>query len=246
MTLGWQGFQFEHPDDWALSRVTGSRPRGFLILSSAGNTSLQARWEPSGDPSIAARRYLDSLKEGHIDLSLGDEDVVWKRPGKSRGFARRLPSGRLFLGEVVGSDKLLPALRELRSTLDEGDLWSAYGLAVRVPPQYELEKSEFLSGHTKLTFSTRGGELTAERLGLAAQRLKEATLEEFAHGYPAFQLDPNRPATQSGSILTGHSRSLIHHEPELNQISVLSGRSRRLELLPEWAWFDRIASKRRN
>lgn len=243
MILGWQGFQFEHPEDWALSRVTGSRPRGFLILSSGGNTSLQARWEPSGDPSIAARRYLDSLKEGHIDLSLGDEDVVWKRPGKSRGFARRLPSGRLFLGEVVGTDKLLPALRELRATLDEGDLWSAYGLAVHVPPSFELDKSEFLAGHTKLTFSARGGELTAERLGLAAQRLKDTTVEEFAQDYPAPQLDPAGPLRQSGSILTGHARSLIHYEPEQNQISILSGKSRRLELLPEWAWFDRIASK---
>lgn len=257
MTLGWQGFSFEHPDDWALSRVTGTRSRGFLVLSSSGAISCQVRWEPSGDPSAAALRYLKSLstRKNKVEYSLSDSGE-WKRTGAThgRGFATALEDGRLMLIEVMGraKDQLLPPLRAASSSLCVSRLWSVFGLSVFVPEEYELNKAEFLSARTRLTFRARGGALTAERFGLAAQLLGDADLESWLRS--AFLGFAGETHQREDGLGLGRTRQLMKPaervyarcEPELNQMTVLHGRGRRLELLPEWEWFGPIQNSKQS
>lgn len=252
MILGWQGFSFEHPDDWALSRVTGTRSRGFLALASSGALACHVRWEPTGDPLKAAERYLGSLstKKAKVsfDLEPGEEGIRWKRTGAhhGRGFATQLPDGRLLLLEITGraGDKLLPPLRTALSTLTSQNLWSVFGLAVNLPEAYLLQKAEFLTARTRLTFRAKGATLVAERYGLATQMFGETAPEQWLQ-----DTFPSLPSTETplelhrpGGGLRPAEAALAHHEPDLNQITVIHARSRRLELLPEWQWFDRIQS----
>lgn len=246
MILGWQGFSFEHPDEWALSRVSGNREKGFLALSSSGAIRCQCRWEKSGSPEKAVERYLASLKkQGPSQVQTSSGFLTWKRPG-ARGIAANLSDERLVLIEVMG-DSQLPTLRRIADSLRSGDLWSAFGLAVLIPAPLDLVKAEFLSAHTTLTFKGKGSQVVAERFGLAEQLLGDRTLAEWTElNFPGAQISSDSSDSSGGKrkpSLIPQDVALIHPEPDLNQISVLKGRGRRLEYLPQWDWFARIKNQ---
>jgi len=245
--LGWQGFAFEHPDDWSLSRVNGNRSRGFLMLTSSGAVTAQIRWEPKGSPRVAVNRYLDSLVAKKLATRINiddysDSEIEWKRTGDThgRGFATILDDGRLALYEVSGraGDQLLPKMRQAKDSLAVTCLWSVIGLAVHIPERFVLSDSRFLSGRCRLDFRYRGHHLVATRLGLAAQLMAEEAIERIA-GRSVTEVGPNRYEAEMKSVL-GRNRLLLLHEPDLNQFVILHGSGRRLELLPEWEWFDAI------
>lgn len=258
MILGWQGFSFEHPDDWALSRVNGNRSRGFLALSSSGSVSAQIRWEPKGDPASAVKRYLKSLEKKKSSNRfntdyISETEVFWKRTGEThgRGIATVLDDGRMIFAEVASESgaQLLHLARSLRASLQTTDLWSVFGLAVHVPPGYDLFRSDFLTARVRLEFRNRGSRLVAMRFGLAAQLLADSSLTKLAKEHfqaPSGEMiDENRFVyDQPPTILRPGVRTILLHEPDQNHILVLQGTSRRLELLPEWEWFASIRNSK--
>lgn len=262
--LAWQGFRFEHPEDWAVTAVSGDRRSGYLRLSSSGAVGCQVRWQASrGAPDLGRRleAYFDLLrkdaKRAKVDfrreVEPGGGKIVyrWIGAGQGRGAIQYCEDSRrvVFL-EVVGrrKDSLLPDLRRSIDSFgpasSEGlEEWSVFGLRIRVPNGMRVERRRFLSGRTELYLARLGLRIEAQRWALAEQLVARHGLEAWSRAVLRL---PKTPCTSSelglcfegGSKLRalGSLRALVSHDEKRNQITLLRARWHTARLEPKWDW----------
>jgi hypothetical protein len=263
--LAWQGFRFEHPDDWAVSSVTGDRRSGYLRLNSSGTVSCQIRWQASKKEPDLRRRlesYFDLLrrdaKRGKVDFRSdveADSNTLvyrWLGVGQGRGAILYCPnSRRVFFVEVSGrrKDSLLPELRRTLGAFQSHqgarlEEWSMFGLRLRAPASMRLERRRFLSGRTDLMLARPGLRIEAQRWALAEQLIARHGLENWARA--ALRL-PGAVCTPSSEglsfevrrrirLLAGDLRAFVSHDDAKNQITLLKVRWHTSRWEPTWEW----------
>ena len=256
--LGWQGFSFEHPDDWALAAVTGRRSEGYLRLASPGRIGCHVRWKharSAGNLHTKLDGYFATLqkdaKKGResFQSDTTDEDgglaYRWLGAGQGRG---RLfycsGSRRVYFLEVVGGrkDSLLPHLREIAASFSvDRELWSVFGLGFVLPKPANLESKSFLSGRTRLSFRARGARIEAERWAFGDQLVEKHGLEGWAKAaIPGRRLKFEEQQGGLAYLKRGliPTTGLVRHDAERNQLVVLQVRTRKPEWRPAWDWLD--------
>jgi hypothetical protein len=261
LILGWQGFRFEHPDDWAPVSLTGSEREGYVRLASSGRLALQIRWHTFrgrvdlewllGPYGRALERHSKrDREEFRFTTSAEDESQItyhWIGKGQGRGslFVSR-ECGRVFFLEVLGArkDQLLPSLKQVRESFrsiqEESRLWSILGLSVRLPIGLRLEKHAFQAGKTQLTFIAKGTRIECTRWGFAEQLLSKRTLEEWSTAFlgmakATIKVEPTGLRLASSSF-GSKKEALVTLQSEHNQIVAMKASFRNDKGRPTWDW----------
>jgi len=260
VTFAWQGFRFDHPDDWAPTGVSGSFPEGYARLSSSGRIAVQLRWKKSGaapDLQKLIARYESKLRREarrlgdafSLQSSPRDSETEyhWSGAGQGRGtaFYSEL-SKRVFILEVMGSrsDQLLPTLRSIvasfRDPVEALSLWSVLGLVVRIPADASLSKHVFQAGKTKLAFTGRGYSLECIRWGFAEQILGRYSLDDWSRaavGMPGAEALTEGPGIRlSNHNFLARQETLVALQMEGNQIVTVKSIYRGASGKPTWEW----------
>jgi len=260
--FAWEGFSFNHPEDWAPFSLTGTREEGYVRLQGSGRIGCQIRWKtvkkaPDLDQALdgyfrllerdaaKARAKLDTEREAK------DGRLVyrWQGAGQGRGALFHEPGGRLFFIEVVGGrqDSLLPHKRGVLDsfvtrTEDDFELWSLLGLHVRVPAGLSPAGKTLQSGRTWLLFRPRGAVIEVGRYAFGKELTEKHGLESWARA--AMRLSGAETAEEEGGLrfeMPGSSLrpkvvALAKLEPERNQILAVRGASKSDRWWPTWRW----------
>ncbi|HWD41624.1 MAG TPA: hypothetical protein VG944_22465 [Fimbriimonas sp.] len=261
MVFAWQGFCFEHPDDWLPVNLTGNRQEGYARISSPADALLQLRWKSSkGKPSAdAVGAYLDRLakeaqrgkkpferrvepEESSVSYSYHSEN--W---GAGKLF-RATEEGRVYFVEIVGpsrsklADVFKRALRTFAEPIEQQERWSLLGLDVLLPSGMKLESHELKAGKTALSFSGPRLKVQAQRWGFAEQLLQKHDFADWARAVSGLK-SSKATVTDEGVELTGNRHLLgtvtvlAKHQTMQNQITVLRVEGRGEAEKPQWSWF---------
>lgn len=193
----------EHPADWELNSVKGNRRSTYLVLDDGMRVRLEVNWRPV--PRKAAFEQLvdkqvsvleKTAKRRRLDIRVKRR----RRLGRVRGFeyeaftwtadvgacelvARCNNCGRVILVRVIGDAERLPTdeARQVFSSLEcmcdkDYERWGAFGLDVRVPNQFDLERSSLKAGSCELVFSDKRVELRVVRASMARAILEQEKL----------------------------------------------------------------------
>ena len=261
MTFGWQGFAFDHPDDWAPSSLNGTFKQGYARLSSPGRVAVQVRWQTcKGRPDLGGflRQYESRLRRdsARSDSAFAMQsqpdgefrtDYRWTGAGQGRGAAFYSEAcSRIFVLEVIGhrNDHLLPLLRatkaSFRSERQDLALWSVLSLSVRIPREYNLVKHSLQAGKTQLLLSGPLGSLECTRWGFAEQLTSKYSLAEWSKA--AMELTGASVEEELVGLRLRKASALIRTEAlirlqlEHNQIITLKSSFRRDRGRPQWEW----------
>jgi hypothetical protein len=260
VTFGWHGFSLEHPEDWAPVALSGHRREGYVRLGSPGRLSLQVRWKTLGkspDLSLFLNDYFqrlrrDAKKAGVAFTSEKEPDgdglaYGYRGATHGRGRIHQGPCGRVFVVEVASTqnDSLKNPLRLATGRFRSGedhDLWSVLGLRLTLPPELDVERREFVSGRTRLWFRNRAAAITAERWAFADELLKAHALADWARAVVGAE-KATVEAESCGLRLRWRSlpwqppaEALVQHQPDANQLVIVTSRTRRSEWRPTWDW----------
>ena len=219
--FGWQGIRGEVPEDWNLGAIGGERKAGYVRLDDEDMPRLELKWQkPEGgiDLDKILDTYLRDLqkrsrkRKATFNISRGVKILSrrQKRNKDLRGYTftgefeahgviwHCRTCGRVVIAQVLGTEEsnLGPlAVRVLGSLEDHAsdhwDLWAAYGMAFRLPDNFELTKQKLMTGQLELNFTRHKIEkLSLARWALAEVLLKGTSLEQWAaKNYKARQGD---------------------------------------------------------
>jgi hypothetical protein len=261
VTFGWEGFSFDHPEDWAPVALSGNRDQGYARVASPGRVILQIRWRRMRRPADATAfldAYLGRLSRDakkakvafHADRETEDGRTSYRYSGLAygRGVLFQPPvDGRAFVLEAASTknDSLQSLLREALGSFrveSSNDRWSAFGLDLVLPKGLAIERKEFLAGKTRLFMKAKGVKLSAERWGFADQLLARHGLEPWARAI----LDAERATVSEedeglridvrGGIGRPGSQSIVRPQLERNQIVVVRSTARDPRWRPQWDW----------
>jgi hypothetical protein len=263
VTFGWQGFAFDHPDDWAPVALTGRREEGYARVSSPTKASFQARWHRVRSPGNLQQRlkqYFQRLEQDArrakqtFSQEFEEKDgrllYHWTGAGQGRGALFHCPeSSRVFILEAVGDRRgsLLSPFRSLIDSFrsfDEADPeeWSLFGLSLRLPPGLSLERKTLRAGRTELVFKARGARIWADRWGFGEQLIQKHGLEPWARAAlnardAVATLESDRVELLSrSSLIKPAQRALALYQPARNQIVTVRVASRSAQWRPDWDW----------
>ncbi len=202
--VGWQGVSLQVPPDWSVTGFQGDAKEGYLRIDSPGSLIAEVRWAQARKAVNIRKRLDDYLNlverqakkrkavfTGRIKPSEEWEDALefnYRADRKVRGLIRQCPQCRRVVIAQVSGDKDDPVvnvaeqiLNTLRDHSEDGWwTWALFGLAVQLPEQFALVKSQVMSGYLSLQFRRGYREVSVERWGLADVTLKRWTLEEWA------------------------------------------------------------------
>lgn len=258
MIFAWQGFQIEHPDDWAPALISGNRQEGYARIASPDAISYQIRWRDS-KKGTHLRRSLDDylLKLGrdakklktkftsHVDDVDGVLHYRWSGAGNGKGVLIQV-SGRTFFLEASSTSNrsVQGAFKDLHQSfkLADGDqeLWSLFGLSVKLRAGLLVDKQLFHSGRTRVEWRDREGRVIAERWGFGEQILAKHTFEEWARNsmeIPKAKVNEVESGLElEFSKLLMKTFGLAKFDAELNQLTTLKVISRSSKGRPTWDW----------
>ncbi len=263
MTFGWEGFQFDHPEDWYPTVLSGSRREGYVRIASPGKIIFQVRWRQLRQPADSDRfldAYLgklerDSRKSGSAFQSSRQpeaEGTTYSYSGSTSGrglLFKSLEGDRAFVLEAASTsgDGLRSALRKARETFRTDantDRWSVLGLDISLPSGLEVERREFLAGKTRLILKGARVQINAERWGFADQLIVKHGLEAWAgailgvDGAKMTYEDLGLRAKWNGPIWGPATEALVRHQTSLNQLVVVRSTSRDPRWRPTWDWLN--------
>jgi hypothetical protein len=253
LIFGWQGFQFEHPDDWAPVNVSGSFDEGYVRLASPARAAIQVRWQRAkGDAGITAaisayeaRLRKDAAKGREaFSFQLNGREYRWSGAGQGRGLAMYCDDpSRTFLLEVIGGrgDQLLPLYSKLKRSFSGcTEVWSVLGLRVSLPAEFRLDKHEFQAGKTQLRLKKSGATLDCARWGFAEQLLAKHSLGEWAKAALAMPKaiveEEGAGVRLCGGDFVSKKEALVRVQPDQNQIVTVKATYRRQSEGPRWDW----------
>ena len=257
MIFGWEGFWFEHPEDWAPATISGTRDEGYVRIASGGRVACQVRWKRSssaGDLDKKLDAYLAKLKKDNKKSfeSGTDSDGEHLRyyysgdlTGKGAIFYDE-PTKRVFFIELSSTknDRLGTPLKSILGSFGSGrERWALYGLDVNFPDQIKIEKKVFLSGKTQLMFARRGVVLEAQRWAFGKQLIEKHGLEPWARAALSMKtaivdVEDTRLELSKKLFLLPETRAVAVYQEERNQIVTLKVRSRINSWRPTWDWLN--------
>ena len=263
MRFAWQGFQLEHPDDWAPAVLTGNRSEGYARIASPTRFALQVRWKAAAKaPELRSRLdpYLDRLSrdtlraKGSFQRDVAEEEgsLVYRYMGLEQGrgclFYSEPCKRVIFLEASAGrKDSLLPLYRDLMQTFRSEDperveRWAVLGLDVTLPARLEVEGRKFLTGRTQLVLRDKTVRITAERWGFGEQLVSRHGLADWARAVAempraeALLEEPERAELSAKSWLK-HEHLIVRLDADRNQIQWIKVQSRTGEKA-EWDWLS--------
>lgn len=261
MTFGWEGFSFEHPEDWAPVVLSGDRSQGYARIVSSGRILMQARWKRLKQPADA-NRFLDAYlgrlerdsKRARVPFTSERQEegdrTTYRYAGQNYGRGALFQvegDDRAFVLEISSSrnDSLQSFVRDALRTFridPANDRWSVFGLDLTLPLGLKVDKREFLAGKTRLEWTAgRRARISATRYGFADQLLSKHKLGEWAEavvGAPvtsAAEEDDGVRLTLKGRG-GGFDEALATHQPKRNQLVVLRATARDERWRPTWDW----------
>ena len=257
MTFAWQGFQFGHPDDWAPSLITGNRDEGYVRLASPEALSYQVRWKRlrTADHRRSLDDYLSKLKRDAGKLKVKFQSTVqqdgdslvyrWTGAGNGRGRLATRGERTFFLEASSTSNRSAQgAFQELDSSFlaehEDHELWSLFGLAVRLRSGLAVERHLFQSGRTRVEWKDRLGRIVAERWGFGEQILEKHSFEDWAK--QSMGMERAKVETSGRGLALALSRPLLKtfglatFDADRNQLVTVKTLSRGLRGRPEWDW----------
>ncbi|MBI3946195.1 MAG: hypothetical protein HY321_09775 [Armatimonadetes bacterium] len=210
-TIGWQGISLQVPEDWFPAALGTERGAGYLRVQCPDGPSVEVKWaSPKGSVDVEREvaKYRRTLERAARKRR---QAVEWQEKPKVPVRVARADKNRRFFGwkgdsqalgvvwycrgcgRVIIAQATFPASQdaELASTIlssiedhgeDGRELWSLYGLGVRIPVGWALDKHQLMAGYTMLQFRRGDRVLRAERWALANVAMKNATLPEFLRG----------------------------------------------------------------
>ena len=215
--FGWYAFAFEHPASWELARVQGSRRAGYVAFDDGERLRLEFDWKSIGRKETVADlagRQIAALektaKRRGVDFTLDRPRSV----GRLRGFeyeawawsadvaavellARCDGCSRTLLVRVIAAKGHSPdaEAREVFGTLACGcgkdfERWGAFGLDVRVPVRFELERSSLKAGLCELAFTDKKVEVHVLRASLGRMLLERSKLVAWYESIATALLKP--------------------------------------------------------
>lgn len=259
MTLGWQGFRLEHPDDWVPVAVSGTRREGYVRVASPERKALQIRWQtsPNADLGSALSRYERLLagdarrrkQEFRLERADASDQLTYRWIGAGQGRGALFPrGGRIFFLEAIGGrgDSLLPMFRRCLQGFacaeGGGELWEILGLRLTLPAGIRLTRHSFQAGKTRLAFQWGRSALDCIRWGFAEQILERYSLTDWASS--ALGLKLLKVSEESGGLrLIGKSQfmkneALIQVQSEHNQIVTVKCTHLMGKAEPSWSWLE--------
>ncbi len=247
IVVGWQGFSFPLPEEFAPVAVRGTRHDGYLRLED-GRQFVQLRWMrgPATQLRTTVEKYLGQMgsrKKDPVQFTIHDGDPLtysYRGAHAAAGLAFWRDE-RCFLLESGGRSHsaIVKHLQQIASAFElEGEWsdWSVFGLSLRLPSPFELKRHKFFAGRTELEFAHRSSRLMAARWGFAEQLLDRHGLR----GWAAATLNwPVEAFTEGEGGLQGRFRlqdALVVHQAEKNQLVVLTQRGIRPQWKLSWDW----------
>lgn len=260
MLFAWQGFRFEHPEDWAPVALTGNRREGYARLDGGNRVAFQVRWRTMRRPkdlrpSLDAylnRLERDAKKAKHafraeIEPESDRLGYRWTGVGQGRGtLFYSEPCGRVFFLEAVGGrkDSLLNSVRALVESFAAEpqplEHWALFGMTVRLPSGLLVARKEFRAGHTKLIFRTGVTQIDVERWGFGAELEAKHGLEPWARAalrMPSAAARLEEPGlVLERALPVGFVEARVLREPERNQLVTVKVRAMGRRWRPQWDW----------
>jgi hypothetical protein len=232
--FAWQGFEFQHPDDWECVRFSKNRRRGECAFADRRGQRLSVIWSACGAGFLPAKLQAFAA-EAAQQLSRTDKagrivNETWIGPGPWKGIqwlgAEHLtvafanfpePSYVLQVqfhdGRKTDGAEQRRMLESFRFQSVSPWRWSAFGCRLRLPSEFELTGCEVLVGRTTMTFTSpgrRGQRVRIERLALPETQLKGKTLANWRLG--AID-DARRVLKSSERQLRGHAAAEFELKP---------------------------------
>jgi len=262
VTFGWEGFSFEHPEDWAPVAISGTRDQGYARIASPGRLILQLRWRGLKRPADAdafLNAYLGKLSKDsrrqeqkfHSERHELGGQTHYQYAGSAYGRGALFqPSddSRAFVLEVSSSKSdsvegvLKDALRSFRGATDR-DRWSAFGLDVSLPRGLTVTKREFLAGKTRIDWSARSARVVAERWAFADQLLARHDIKDWATAVVGTKVtglteEPEGLRLTLGGWGKSLREAIVGYQGERNQLVVVHVDAKHSKWRPEWAWLN--------
>ncbi len=261
MRFAWQGFQLDHPDDWAPAVLTGNRSEGYVRIASTTRFSLQIRWKKADkapDLSVKLTPYLDKLAKDTRRAKVAWSQEVEELDGKSVYRYQGIDQGRgmlfwsepckrvFFLEATAGrKDGLLPTFRDLvQGFASEGpaerERWAVLGLDVLLPSGLDVEGRKFQTGRTQLLLASKKLKIAAERWGFGLQLAGRHGLHDWVRAVAqvpraeALLVEDDRVELFAKSMLK-QEHVLAELDREHNQIQWVKVTSRSGERA-SWEW----------
>jgi hypothetical protein len=258
VTFAWQGFQIEHPEDWAPASCTGKRDEGYCRIASPETLSYQIRWrtaKPQADLSHVLAEYLRLLardaKKANVAFSSHTEErentwhYSWKGLGNGKGQLHVVDNRAFFIETSATTNRSLNSPH--RALVDSfmvnsGDLepWAIFGLSVRIRSGMNLSRQMFQSGRTRLEWEDKLGRIVAERWGFGEQILAKHTFESWAR--EALEMRTALATeVENGWEFTldkplAKLRGFVRFDPQRNQLITLRSQSRSDRGTATWDW----------
>ena len=258
--FGWQGFEFDHGDEFGPAVLGGNTQKGYVRLQDGDSKIIQVRWllataEPSEHSLDAYFKRLrhDFRKQTGFRIESrvvdGSLRYFYDAKLKASGVARYFPEHeRVYLVESLakhrtGADKELNRAESSFAVNLDRQRWAVLGLNVRLPGPLRVQKSKLLSGRVSLELATRGVRITVERWALAKQLLAQHDYPSWVEAVAKVKGTVSEPTTGLLRIDAvrpfGLRQTVISSvDPVHNQIVFIRAQYRNTRWEPQWDWFD--------
>jgi hypothetical protein len=260
--FGWEGFELEHPDDWAPVTLHGHRREGYVRIASPTRLSLQVRWKFAKQPPNLDSRlddYMSRLQgdarkaKAHFEGARhpAEHAILYRYRGAGQGSGAILYSSgdrRVFIFEAMsqGRDSVdavfQRAYKSFRSTAEKTDPWALFGISLRLPAGLRVDRKTFLAGRTTLRLSQRGVKMEVDRWAFAEQLLAKHDLPQWAKSVTGMrhanvtETDYGLELHQSKTWIRPAVTALIAVQPLRNQLLVVKSASNSGKWRPSWDW----------
>ncbi|MFN3690151.1 MAG: hypothetical protein ACK4UU_04415, partial [Fimbriimonadales bacterium] len=234
--IGWQGIRLNAPPDWFLKGYSGDWREGFLQVGSPHSAEIDLKWTRSRrqtDLNYVLQQFLKRLERtkhkarqpfaGTIHpVDAHTIEFRWRADERAVGRIQRYPEHHTIvliqLRSASRHDALFQIARPIFESLrvapdaDGWVEWSLYGLQTAAPAAFRLEKSQVLTGQTRLMLRCRHERLLIERIARAEQLLKGYEFAEWVdywlrwHGWRGAREPFTWGANDFGVHLRSHLR----------------------------------------
>ncbi|MCS6924007.1 MAG: hypothetical protein NZM10_06495 [Fimbriimonadales bacterium] len=209
--IGWQGIRLNTPPDWFLKGYSGEWREGFLQVGSPASAEIDLKWTRSRrrtDLQYVLQQFLSKLERAKRKARHPFTGTIhpvnehriefrWRADERAVGCIQRYPEAHtIVLIQLRSSSKhdalhqlARPIFESVRVAPDEDGWveWSLYGLQTAAPADFRLEKSQVLTGQTRLVLRRRHERLVIERIARAEQLIKGYEFTEWVDHWLRWQ-----------------------------------------------------------
>ncbi|HIE43762.1 MAG TPA: hypothetical protein EYP78_03065 [Candidatus Omnitrophica bacterium] len=207
--FGWWGITFLHPEDWAVSKLSGDDKKGEVLLDDGLLVRVELHWEsPASAFSLervisnhiksvkreAKRKRLPFKIERNIKLpskrtfkDRNGEFFIWESDYRAFSLIWYCKvCGKLVLMRIFSKkgEHVEELVRKIYDSFtdhptDDKLTWGLYSFIFRTPKDYQLNNYSLKSGYLKFIFNRERDRLLIERWALGNILLGDKNLKEW-------------------------------------------------------------------